>query len=209
MQHKANQQVGLSIMNEKIEQVFSHFHGRYGSRFLAQFNLGTLDEYGHDKGIANAKAVWAEQLSTLTKTQLMRAKNHNYGDFPPSCDAFMAAAKGAFNASKTPEALAMIAIEQLSRRQRGLEQEWPHSQLFWAAQSMAYDLQNQPYKSLAARWAVALERFENDERPIPKPADNNRSIARHTSAHSQKLASDSLAIIKKRLGMSMAQGQTL
>lgn len=80
------------LRSEWVERIFLRLHGRFGNSFINKYKVGTLDSFGNDIGIANAKQVWASELAGMSVEKIKNALESNY-EHAPSCDAFKANCK--------------------------------------------------------------------------------------------------------------------
>jgi len=76
------------LQTKTIDFIFMHLHGRFGNTFFNKFRIGETTEDGKDKGIENAKRVWASRLGGMSKERLKNALDHTY-DSTPSLDDFV------------------------------------------------------------------------------------------------------------------------
>ncbi|MEY2630769.1 MAG: hypothetical protein RLZZ469_1666 [Bacteroidota bacterium] len=76
------------LQAKTIDYIFMHMHGRFGNTFLNKFRIGETTDDGKDKGIENAKRVWASRLGGMSKERLKNALDHVYEN-TPSLDDFV------------------------------------------------------------------------------------------------------------------------
>ena len=74
-----------------IDRLFSRLQGIYGTAFTNKFSTG-LDQSGIDRGMANAKAVWADDLAGFSDNMeaISYALKNLDPKFPPSSREFLA-----------------------------------------------------------------------------------------------------------------------
>lgn len=74
-----------------IDRLFSRLQGIYGTAFTNKFSTG-LDQAGIDRGMANAKSVWADELAGFADNldAIGYALKNTDPKFPPSSREFLA-----------------------------------------------------------------------------------------------------------------------
>jgi hypothetical protein len=135
-----------------VDEIFKRLHGRFGNRFISDYSAGIVGSDGEDKGISNAKKIWAEELSGFTPEEIKRGLTTVY-QFPPSCDSF----KLACRPSVDYEQAFVEAVEQMQLRNQGKDQ-WTSAAVYWAAVELGNDLSNYPYQSIKGRWKSAFDK---------------------------------------------------
>lgn len=135
-----------------IEEIFKRFHGRFGNRFLAEYQTGVIGYDGQDQGIENAKHVWSEELFGFTPEEIKRGLSAQY-PFIPDCDKFKLACRPTIDY----EQAFVEAIEQMHQRKSGND-KWSSTAVYWAAAEIGNDINNYPYQSIKARWKTAFDK---------------------------------------------------
>lgn len=82
-------QNSTNLKAEWVERIFMLLHGRFGNTFFNKYKIGKLNLDGDDAGLANAKMVWASELSGITPERIKSALEASY-EHAPSCDDFKA-----------------------------------------------------------------------------------------------------------------------
>lgn len=165
-----------------VERIFERLHGRFGAPFLGKWASGQVGADGLDRGVENAKRVWASELTGYTTDELKRGLSASYG-FPPSLDEFRAACR--------PQADTRAdwaeAREQMRIRLEGNGADrWSRPQVYWAAVAIgAYDLNAVAWDQIKIRWEKAIAQAKTD--PIPEyraqlPAPGKQTITREEAA---------------------------
>lgn len=142
-----------SLPDSTVNKIFMVLHGKVGNKFLNQYSTGFLDREKKDEGIENAKKVWGKALADLTANEITRGLKAVY-TYIPDCDSFRLACRDY-------EADFAEAVHQMRLRADGKD-EWSNPALFWAAAELGSDLSTYPYKSIANRWKLALDRANED-----------------------------------------------
>lgn len=135
-----------------VESLFSRMQGMYGSKFLDMWR---------DTDITSVKSLWAEEMGKLTRDQLKRGVEAlRTQDWPPSLPQFIKLC--------APSVDSLVAyyeaVAGIQARAKGEMGVWSHPAIFWAATPLAFDLGNQTYSQIKARWERALaEQMERGE----------------------------------------------
>lgn len=135
-----------------IEEIFKRFHGRFGNRFLAEYQTGVIGSDGQDEGIMNAKQVWAEELAGFAPEEIKRGLSAQY-DYLPDCDKFKLACRPTIDL----EQAFCEAVQQMQKRKDNKD-SWTNPVIYWAAVELGNDLNNYPYQSIKARWRSAFDK---------------------------------------------------
>jgi len=170
-----------------IEEIFKRFHGRFGNRFLAEYQTGVIDSDGQDQGIVNAKNVWADELAGFTPEEIKRGLSAQY-PFIPDCDKFKLACRPTIDC----EQAFTEAVEQMHKRKSGKD-KWSNPAIYWAAAELGNDLNNHPYQSIKGRWKSALDKAKEKiadgrlpnsvpERLIAIPAPGKSTVSKEEAA---------------------------
>jgi len=151
---------GISLM----DHLFNRMDGLYPNRWQANFKT--------DSAIQNWKESWAEAFDEeglMPQDIAQGIKNcRRMFDWPPSLTEFLRACRPYLE----PEAAHQVAVDGLEARTRGEMGQWPHPALYWAAVKIGdYDMRNQGYGALRARWEKALsdELAKKEWAQIPEP----------------------------------------
>jgi len=135
----------------------------YGSKFLDAWR---------DCDMASVKAVWAEEMGTLSRDELKRGVGAlMQRDWPPTLPEFMKLCRPTLDC----EAAFHEAVNGIAERRQGRPGIWSHPAVYWAAQKVGpFDIANQGYAVLAGRWKRALAecfaQTEWSEIPMPRAA---------------------------------------
>lgn len=135
-----------------VNEIFKRFHGRFGNKFFSEYSLGRVGADGQDDGIANAKKVWADELSGFTSDEIKRGLSAPY-KFIPTCDEFKVACRPSIDL----EQAFCEAVEQFYRRKEGND-KWSNTVIYWAAVELGNDLNNYPYQTIKGRWKAAFDK---------------------------------------------------
>lgn len=170
-----------------VDEIFKRFHGRFGNRFLAEYSIGRFNKDGHDEGVVNAKAVWAEELAGFAPEEIKRGLSAQY-TFMPDCDKFKLACRPTIDY----EQAFVEAVEQMHQRKAGKD-KWSNPAIYWAAAEIGNDLNNHPYQSIRARWKSAFDKSREKiadgrlqdtvpERLVALPAPGKVTISKEEAA---------------------------
>ncbi len=150
---------GESIM----DRLFRRLDGAYPNKWRS--NFPTPD------AIDNWKTSWAEAFEeekiTLQEIAMGIKNCRKKLDWPPSCAEFIKACRPASDSLKAY----YEAIAGIQARNSGKMGVWSNPAIYWASASLAFDLGNQTFSQIKARWESAYElQMERGEWPeIPKP----------------------------------------
>jgi len=152
-----HQALGISMM----DHLFNRLDGAYPHKWRSAFQ--------NDQAIENWKVSWAEAFEEecITPNDIkagLKACRTRY-DWPPSCAEFIKACKP----SVDPMVAYYEAIAGVQARSKGETGKWSHPAIFWAAMPLAFDLGQQTFSQMKARWESALsEQMDRGEwAPIP------------------------------------------
>ncbi len=137
-----------------IDWLFGELHGMYGNQFFDKFRSGHIVD-GLDTGIENMKRVWTEKIRSngMKIGDLRRALSAcERVKFPPSWSEFLELCKPSVDVL----AAYYEAVNGSRERAAGKMGEWSHPAIFWASMPMAFDISNQSYSQVKARWESAL-----------------------------------------------------
>jgi hypothetical protein len=143
-----------------VEKLFERMEALYGSKFLDMWRDANADL---------VKQLWSEEMGKLSADDLKRGYNALMSrDWPPSLPEFVKLCKP----SVDPTVAYYEAVNGMQARERGETGKWSHPAIFWAAvQVSAFDLKNQSYSQIKARWEKALqdEMDKGQWVPVPEP----------------------------------------
>jgi len=127
-----------------VESLFEKMLFEYGKKFSDQW--GGADAEG-------LKLHWGHRLADLMPNELKRGVSLlDSRDWPPSLPEFKKMCRpGVDSVVAYYEAVAGVQA-----RSRGEMGEWSHPGIFWAAAPMTFDLLNQTFSQVKARWELAL-----------------------------------------------------
>lgn len=152
--------LGISMM----DHLFNRLDGAYPDKWKRNFP--------NQQAIDNWSESWAEAFEEdgITPHDIkagLRACRTRY-DWPPSCAEFIKACKPSID----PTVAYYQAVAGIQARERGDIGDWSHPAIFWASAQLTFELKNQTYSTVRARWESALKaEMEKGEWPeIPKPA---------------------------------------
>lgn len=148
------------LLEQVVATIFDKMLLDYGKRFTDQWGAADPDML---------RAHWAQELTGYTPREIKRGLAAMDGmDWPPTLPQFKKSCR--------PPVDALVAyyeaVEGVRARQNGEDGIWSHPAIYWAATPLSFDLQNQTYSQIKARWEVALEAqmARGDWEPIPAPA---------------------------------------
>lgn len=170
-----------------VDEIFKRFHGRFGNRFLAEYQTGVTGTDGHDHGILNAKRVWAEELAGFIPEEIKRGLSAQY-PFLPDCDKFKLACRPTIDY----EQAFVEAVEQMHRRKEGKD-KWSSAAVYWASAAIGNDINSYPYQSIKERWKSAFNKAREQvsdgtlpnvvpERLISIPAPGKTTVSKEEAA---------------------------
>jgi hypothetical protein len=142
-----------------VERLFERMLLDYGKKFTDQW--GTADT---DKLIAH----WARELAGYSGPELKRGLDAlSSREWPPTLPEFKKLCRRPLDAT----AAYYEAVAGIQERASGKYGKWSHPAIYWAAMPLAFELREQQYSQVKARWESALqEQFEKGEwAEIPQP----------------------------------------
>ena len=132
-----------------VEDLFAWFASRYGRRFADMWS-------GIDP--ERVKQAWREELAGFGPEDIARGLAAcRAKDWPPSAPEFRNACRPVIDY----EASFVEAAHQWRNRQYGTD-AWSHPAIFWAAAAIGNDVTAHPYRWMANRWRVELDRSRAD-----------------------------------------------
>lgn len=142
-----------------IESLFEKMLFTYGAKFSDQWK--GIDPQG-------LKRHWATELGKFTPEELKSGVSKLKGrDWPPTLPEFERLCKPSID----PTVAYYEAIAGVQARSKGEMGDWSSPAIFWAAMPLSFDLGQQTYSQIKARWEKALsDQLEKGEwAAIPKP----------------------------------------
>lgn len=136
-----------ALSQPQIEKIFREMRLTFGRRFAEQWAMSDAD-------MLDLKMHWAEKLFGLTDKELWTGF-HAIATMerPPTLSEFLKACRPPLD----PLAAYHEAVQGMSARMHGEPGKWSHPAIFWAAvQVSSFDLLNQTYQAVRARWERAL-----------------------------------------------------
>lgn len=129
-----------------IDSLFVKMANFYGSKFKLMWG---------DADIANVKKVWAQELSKLSRDEIVKGVNSLINqEYCPTLPQFIKLCK----ISVDPLSAYYEAVAGVTERERGNLGEWSHPAIYWASVKVgAFDLKNQSYQQIKSRWEMALQ----------------------------------------------------
>lgn len=147
----------------RVELVFSELATFHGARF-ADFWAG--------QDFAAVKRSWDARLSEYSDQEVMRGIDAcAHRKFLPTLPEFLDLCRPPMNA----ESAFYEALEQM-RLRRECRDTWSNPAIFFAAKTMAFDMQSMTYEHIKTRWVNALKQATQDirdgnlPREVPGPA---------------------------------------
>lgn len=142
-----------------VEKLFERMLLDYGKKFTDQWGAADTDML-----IAH----WARELAGYSRVELKRGVDALANrDWPPTLPEFKKLCR------RPLDALVAYyeAVAGIQERSAGKYGKWSHPAIYWAAVPLAFELREQTYSQVRARWEAALaEQFEKGEWPeIPQP----------------------------------------
>jgi hypothetical protein len=146
------------LPREWIDKLFAKFMARYGQLFKDRFAGIPMDMVMDE---------WANELAGFTGPELQRGLDGCRAlKFPPTLPEFMAMCRPPVDAHSAY----VEAVRNLALRDQGRDAPWSHPAIFWAAVELgSFDMRNNSYPTIRARWERALDHYmrERDHKPIP------------------------------------------
>jgi hypothetical protein len=174
--------LGISMM----DHLYNRLDGAYPHKWRSNF--------ANETAIDNWRVSWAEAFEDekISLTEIangLKACRTKF-EWPPSCAEFIGACRPVADALKAY----YEAVAGVQARSTGKMGVWSHPAIYWAAAPLAFDLGNQTFSQIKARWEAAydlqMERAEWE--PIPQvalalPAPGRAELSRENAA---KMLSD-------------------
>ena len=151
--------LGISMM----DHLYNRLDGLYPHKWRSNFADQTA--------IDNWQTSWAEAFEDEKITLQEIAKGlkacKTKFDWPPGCSEFIKACRPAADSLKAY----YEAIAGVQERNAGKMGVWSHPAIYWAAMPLSYDLGQQTYSQVKARWESAydLQMERGEWPPIPAP----------------------------------------
>ena len=129
-----------------VEKLFAWFRARYGNRF---------DSMWADVPAEDVMAAWVADLADLTQADIARGLEacRKTRDWPPSAPEFRRLCLVQIDY----EAAFVEAAHQWQLRAGGVDQ-WSEPAIFWAACAIGNDVVSYPYRWMANRWRIELDK---------------------------------------------------
>jgi len=179
-----------------IEKLFDRMISHYGNKFLDMWR---------DIDLQGVKATWAHELGKLSRDEIARGANALSGqEWPPTLPQFISLCRVKIN----PLSAYYEAINGLAARDRGEIGEWSHPAVFWASVKVgAFDLKNQPYAAIRARWDAAFDEemakgqwvaIPEPMVALPAPALASKEVAERYIAETQVIKNQNSQVDHKQ-----------
>lgn len=180
-----------------IDALFAKMSALYGNKFTDMWR---------DSSMQAIKSVWAQELGKLSRDELAKGANALMTqEWPPTLPQFIKLCRIEID----PLAAYYEAVNGVIARERGEMGEWSHPAVFWASVKIsAFDLKNQSYSAVKARWESALQEeiAKGQWAEIPKahialPAPNaktSKEIADKYISETQVIKNENLNVDHKR-----------
>jgi hypothetical protein len=135
-----------AIPDSWVEKLFERMVGLYGNKFLDMW--GKTD-------LLQVKAIWAQELGKLTREEIAKGANALIKqEWCPTLPQFIKLCRTDIDAVTAY----YEAVNGVVNREKGEMGEWSHPAIFWASVKVgAFDLKNQTYSNIKARWERALD----------------------------------------------------
>lgn len=135
-----------AIPDSWVEKLFERMVGLYGNKFLDMW--GKTD-------LLQVKAIWAQELGKLSRDEIAKGANALINqEWCPTLPQFIKLCR------KDIDAVTAYyeAVNGVVAREKGEMGEWSHPAIFWASVKVgSFDLKNQTYSNIKARWERALD----------------------------------------------------
>jgi hypothetical protein len=142
-----------------IEKMFDEMHLTHGKKFVdlwASTDPDKLIDY------------WSQEMASYTGLEIRKGLDAQKKlDWPPTLAQFKKLCRPDIDHMKAYyEALAGVQARAI-----GKMGDWSHPAIYWAAMPLTFDLNNQTFSQIRARWERALdEQMEKGKwEPIPQP----------------------------------------
>jgi hypothetical protein len=135
-----------TIPEKWIDALFAKMAAFYGNKF---------SDMWRDSDLQTIKQVWSQELGKLTREEIAKGANDLVNhEWCPTLPQFIAMCR-----TKIDYVVAYYeAINGVIAREKGEIDEWSHPAIFWASVKVgSFDLKNQTYSNIKARWERALD----------------------------------------------------
>ena len=134
-----------------IDALFIKMANFYGNKFKLMWG---------DSDINNVKAVWTQELSKLSRDEIAKGANSLVNqEYCPTLPQFIKLCRTDIDSV----AAYYEALNGVIAREKGEMGEWSHPAIFWATTKISsFDLKNQTYSNIKARWERALNEEINN-----------------------------------------------
>ena len=135
-----------AIPDSWVEKLFERMVGLYGNKFLDMW--GKTD-------LLQVKAIWAQELGKLSRDEIAKGANALINqEWCPTLPQFIKLCRTDIDAVTAY----YEAVNGVIAREKGEIGEWSHPAIFWASVKVgSFDLKNQTYSNIKARWERALD----------------------------------------------------
>jgi hypothetical protein len=135
-----------AIPDSWVEKLFERMVGLYGNKFLDMW--GKTD-------LLQVKAIWAQELGKLSRDEIAKGANALINqEWCPTLPQFIKLCRTDIDAVTAY----YEAVNGVVAREKGEIGEWSHPAIFWASVKVgSFDLKNQTYSNIKARWERALD----------------------------------------------------
>lgn len=129
-----------------IDALFIKMSNFYGNKFRLMWG---------DSDLNQVKFVWAHELSKLSRDEIAKGANSLVNqEYCPTLPQFIKLCRTDIDSV----AAYYEALNGVVAREKGELGEWSHLAIFWASVKIgAFDLKNQTYSNIKARWEKALD----------------------------------------------------
>jgi hypothetical protein len=160
MSHSLTSSTSTDALPERwVERLFERMLLEYGKKFADQWSGANTDAL-----IAH----WSRELAGYTGAELKRGVDAlSTKDWPPTLPEFKKLCRRPLDAMHAY----YEAVAGTQARANGEYGKWSHPAIYWAAMPLSFDLKEQTYSQIKARWENALtEQLDKGEWPeIPQP----------------------------------------
>jgi hypothetical protein len=135
-----------AIPDSWVEKLFERMVGLYGNKFLDMW--GKTD-------LLQVKAIWAQELGKLSREEIAKGANALINqEWCPTLPQFIKLCRTDIDSVTAY----YEAVNGVVAREKGEIGEWSHPAIFWASVKVgSFDLKNQTYSNIKARWERALD----------------------------------------------------
>ena len=129
-----------------IDALFIKMANFYGNKFRLMWG---------DSDLNQVKAVWTQELSKLSRDEIAKGANSLVNqEYCPTLPQFINLCRIKIDSV----AAYYEALNGVIAREKGEIGEWSHPAIFWASTKIgSFDLKNQTYSNIKARWERALD----------------------------------------------------